>query len=156
MTERSHRRLIQRIFSTDGRENQGKTFRGRFKPFKGLLNMVYSTITMPGGMWTKMGSEAGWQDKAEEYYRDGLMVVDIEALLGVSRKSISAYLKGLPDYEKIREGRRKETARRRRQDKTKRQREYRLRDSSIYTVSQETMRREHELAVMELSREKYH
>lgn len=118
--------------------------------------MVYSTLTMPGGMWTKMGSAAGWQNKAEEYYRDGLMIVDIEALLGVSRKSISAYLKGLPDYEKIREGRKLETARKRRQDKTKRQREYRLRDSSIYTVTPETMRREHELAVMELSREKYH
>lgn len=103
-----------------------------------------------------MGSAASWQDKAEEYYRDGLMIVDIEALLGISRKSISAYLKGLPDYGKIREGRRKETARKRRQYKTERQREYRVRDSPIHAVTPETVRREHELAVMELSREKYH
>lgn len=118
--------------------------------------MVYSALTMPGRMWTKMGSAAGWQDKAEEYYRDGLMIVDIEALLGVSRKSVSAYLKGLPDYEKIREERRKKAARERRTYKTERQRAYRLKNSSIYTVTPETMRREHELAVMELSREKYH
>lgn len=118
--------------------------------------MVYSTLTMPGGMWTKMGSATGWQNKAKEYYRDGLKIVDIEVLLGVSRKSISAYLKGLPDYGKIKEGRRKETARKRRQYKTEKQRGYRLRDSSIDAVTPETMRREHELAVMELSREKYH
>lgn len=111
---------------------------------------------MPGEMWTKMGSASGWQDKAEEYYRDGLMIVDIEALLGVSRKSISVYLKGLPDYEKIREGRKKEAVQKRRQYKTERQRGYRLRDNSIYAVTQETMRREHELAALELSREKYH
>ncbi|MFG6336329.1 MAG: hypothetical protein K1W20_12830 [Lachnospiraceae bacterium] len=103
-----------------------------------------------------MGSKNSWQDRAEEYYRDGLMIVDIEALLGVSRKSISAHLRGLPDYEKIREGRKQEAVRRRRQYKTDKQRAYRLKDSTIYAVTSETVRREHELAVMELSREKYH
>lgn len=103
-----------------------------------------------------MGSGNRWQDKAEVYYRDGLMITDIEALLGVSRKSISACLRGLPDYDKIKEERKKEAGRRRRQYKTDKQRAYRLRDRTIYTVTPDTMRREHELAVMELSRERYH
>ncbi len=103
-----------------------------------------------------MGSKNSWQDKAEEYYKDGLMIVDMEALLGVSRKSISAYLRGLPDYDKIKEERKKTADRRRRQYKTDKQRSYRLKDSTIYTVTPETLRREHELAVMELSRERYH
>lgn len=103
-----------------------------------------------------MGSEDSWRDKAEEYYRDGLMITDIEALLGISRKSISAHLKSLPDYDQIKEARRKESAKKRREYKTSRQRQYRSASQSIYAVTPETMRREHELAAMELSREKYH
>ncbi len=103
-----------------------------------------------------MGSTENWQERAEEYYRDGLKITDIEALLDVSRKSISAYLRSLPDYEQIREQRKKETAISRRQYKTKKQQQYRQKGCGIYAVTSETMRREHELAVMELSREKYH
>lgn len=117
---------------------------------------MYSTLTMPGRMWTKMGSAASWQDKAEEYYRDGLKITDIEALLGVSRKTVSVYLKKLPDYEKIRAERKKALGMKRRQYKTEKQRTYRRESNSIYAVTHETVRREHELAVMELSREKYH
>ncbi|MCM1121818.1 MAG: hypothetical protein NC416_04475 [Eubacterium sp.] len=103
-----------------------------------------------------MGSENIWKKKAEEYYRDGLKITDIEMLLGVSRKSISNYLKSLPDYEKIKEERRKESEKRRRQYKTEKQRKYRQESSLIHAVTPETMRREHELAAIELSREKYH
>lgn len=103
-----------------------------------------------------MGSENSWQDKAEAYYRDGLMIVDIEALLGVSRKSISAHLRGLPDYEKIREERKKEACRERRKYKAEKQRGYRQAGCPVGGVTAETIRREHELAVMELSRERYH
>lgn len=103
-----------------------------------------------------MGSETDWKEKAEKYFRDGLMITDIEALLGVSRKSISAYLRKLPDYDRIKEERRKETDKRRREYKTKKQKQYRQASDSIYAVTSETVKREHELAVMELSREKYH
>ena len=103
-----------------------------------------------------MGSKDEWQGKAKEYYRDGLKITDIEALLGVSRKSISKYLRSLPDYEQIKEQRRKESARRRREYKTEKQRQYRETNDNLSSVTPETIRREHELAVMELSRERYH
>ena len=111
---------------------------------------------MPKRMWTKMGSENKWKEKAREYYSDGLKITDIEALLGVSRKSISTYLKSLPDYEQIKDKRRKESDKRRREYKTKKQKDYRSQNFSAGAVTTESIRREHELAVMELSREKYH
>ena len=103
-----------------------------------------------------MRSKSSWRLKAEEYYRDGLKITEIEALLDVSRKSIAAYLKGLPDYEQIKEERRKGSEKRRREYKTEKQRQYRQEGSLIHAVTSETVRREHELAAIELSREKYH
>lgn len=117
---------------------------------------MYSSLTMPGRMWTKMGSKNDWQREAKEYYEDGLKITHIEALLDVSRKSISVYLHSLPEYEQIREKRRKEAARQRRAYQTKKQRQYRNTGSALSSVTPETIRREHELAVMELSRERYH
>ena len=104
-----------------------------------------------------MGSADEWKKKAAEYYRDGLSFTDIEALLEVSRKSISSYIRGLPEYDRIREARQKERTQRRREYKTEKQRQYRQQAGpGIYAVTGETIRREHELAVMELSRERYH
>lgn len=99
--------------------------------------------------------ETNWKDKAASYYRDGLKISEIVILLDVSRQSISRYLKTLPDLEKIRKQRKEEKARNRRIYKTEKQRKYRAADC-IQTVTPESMRREHELAVMELSRERYH
>lgn len=104
-----------------------------------------------------MGSADNWKKKAAEYYRDGLSFSDIEALLEVSRKSISAYIKSLPEYDRIREARQKASTAKRRAYKTEKQRQYRQQAMPvIYAVTGETIRREHELAVMELSRERYH
>ncbi len=103
-----------------------------------------------------MGSKNSWRQKAGEYYRDGLKITDIEALLVVSRKSISAYLKSIPDYDRIKEERRKKSEEKRREYKTGKQRQYRQESSLIHAVTPETVRREHELAAIELSREKYH
>lgn len=103
-----------------------------------------------------MGSGNDWRKKAKEYYQDGLKITDIEALLGISRKSISKYLQSLPDYGQIKEMRKKESDKKRREYKTNKQRAYRKQPFCAYTVTGESMRREHELAVMELSRERYH
>lgn len=112
---------------------------------------------MPGRMWTEMGSTDEWKRKAAEYYRDGLSYTDIEALLEVSRKSISSYIKSLPEYDQMRMARRKASAAKRRVYKTEKQRQYRQQGSpGIYAVTGETLKREHELAVLELSRERYH
>lgn len=104
-----------------------------------------------------MGSADEWKEKAAAYYRDGLSYTDIEALLEVSRKSVSSYIRSLPDYGRIRAEREKASAARRRSYKTEKQRQYRQQCSpGIHAVTGETIRREHELAVLELSRERYH
>ena len=94
-----------------------------------------------------------WKEKAAAYWNDGLRVEDISVLLEVSRQSISAYLKTLPGYAE--EKARRESAARRRKYKTEKQRQYRA-VSGIMAVTAETMRREHDLAALELSREIYH
>ena len=112
---------------------------------------------MPGRMWTKMGSAEEWKKKAAEYYRDGLSFTDIEVLLEVSRKSISSYIRSLPEYGQIQAARKKASVAKRRVYKTEKQRQYRQQGSpGIYAVTGETLKREHELAVLELSRERYH
>ncbi len=104
-----------------------------------------------------MGSMEDWKRKAAEYYRDGLSFTDIEALLEVSRKSISSYIKSLPEYDQIRAARKRASAEKRRDYKTKKQRQYRQRQQGIpMAITGETLKREHELAVLELSRERYH
>lgn len=100
--------------------------------------------------------ESGWQEKAYLYYHDGLRVSDIALLLGVSRQSVSACLKARPGYREEKERRKKENARRRRAYKTERQRVYRSGPSDHTAVTAETIKREHELAALELSRERYH
>lgn len=99
--------------------------------------------------------ESKWKAKALAYYRDGLKISEIATLLEVSRQSVSGYLKSHPDYASIKQKREAESKTRRRAYKTKKQVEYRA-QKSYMAVTPETVRREHELAVMELSREKYH
>lgn len=96
-----------------------------------------------------------WKSRAASYYRDGLKITDIAVLLDVSRQSVGAYIRTLPDLADIKEKRRAAAAKARRSYKTEKQRVYRATDC-LMAVTPETMRREHELAAMELSREKYH
>lgn len=99
--------------------------------------------------------EISWKEKAASYYRDGLKITDIAVLLEVSRQSVSAYIKTLPDLEEIKEKRRMASAKSRRNYKTAKQRTYR-KVEGMMAVTGETLRREHDLAAMELSREIYH
>jgi len=113
-----------------------------------------SAAAMPIKRWTEM--ESRWKEKAWEYYRDGLKISDIALLLDVSRQSISACLKSQPGYQEEKKRRKKENARNRRIYKTQKQRTYRAGQGIPMGVTAETMKREHELAVLELSRERYH
>ncbi len=99
--------------------------------------------------------ENEWKEKAASYYRDGLKITDIAVLLEVSRQSVSAYVKTLPDLEEVKEKRRIMAAKARRNYKTAKQRTYRKMEGMM-AVTGETLRREHDLAAMELSREIYH
>ena len=80
-----------------------------------------------------MGSMDDWKEKAVEYYRDGLSYTDIEALLDVSRKSISSYIKSLPGYGQIQTERKKISAAKRRVYKTEKQRQSTI--NQIYKIS---------------------
>lgn len=100
--------------------------------------------------------ESNWKEKASKYYMDGLKISDIALLLDVSRQSVSAFLKSQPGFLQEKERRKKENARKRRIYKTDKQRSYRAEQGISLQVSAETMKREHELAVLELSRERYH
>ena len=99
--------------------------------------------------------ESNWKERAASYYRDGLKITDIAVLLEMSRQSVSAHIKTLPDVKDIKEKRKATAVKARRSYKTEKQRVYRAADC-LMAVTPETMRREHELAVMELSRERYH
>lgn len=100
--------------------------------------------------------ESNWKEKASKYYNDGLKISDIALLLEVSRQSVSAFLKSQPGFREEKERRKRENARKRRIYKTDKQRCYRAEQGISMQVSAETMKREHELAVLELSRERYH
>lgn len=95
-----------------------------------------------------------WKGKAAAYYFDGLKIEDIAVLLEVSRQSISAHLKTLPGYAAEKERRKRQNAAKRREYKTGKQRQYRA--TGMMAVTAETLRREHDLAALELSREIYH
>ncbi len=100
--------------------------------------------------------ESCWREKAAQYYRDGLKISEIARLVGVSRQSVSAFLKSVPGYQEEKYRRKMENAEKRRAYKTEKQRIYREQTAIPMQVTAETMRREHELAVLELSRERYH
>lgn len=75
-------------------------------------------------------------------------------LVEKSRQSVSAYLKTLPGYREEKERRKAANAAKRRAYKTEKQKKYRA--SGMMAVTGETLRREHDLAALELSREIYH
>lgn len=98
-----------------------------------------------------------WKKEAEKYYFvHHLKMGEIVALTGVSRQSISEYLKRQPGYREEAERRKAENRIRRREYKTQRQRAYREEASVAMQVTGESLRREHDIAAMILSREKYY
>lgn len=98
-----------------------------------------------------------WKKEAENYFfRHHLKMGEIAELTGVSRQSVSDHLKGCPGYKKEKERQKAENRVRRREYKTQKQRAYREEASVAITVTGETLRREHDIAAMILSREKYY
>ena len=96
-----------------------------------------------------------WKGQAQRlFFEEGKSIVDIAAQLGISRKSISAHLCALPGYARERQRRKEENRKRRREYQKNWDRE--KRSAGRYTaVNGDTMRREHDLAAIILSKEKY-
>ncbi len=102
----------------------------------------------------RKGQMKNWRETAKEYFfEDHLQIVDIENLLGVSRQSISAYLKTCAGFAEEKQYRKDRNHERRREYKAEKNRQYRK--TVPMGITAETIYREHELAVMELSRERY-
>ena len=93
-----------------------------------------------------------WKERARElYFESGMRVGDIAVYLDVSRQAVSGYITSLPGYQTERERRRQTGATKRKEYKRRKNQEYRHQDR----VTGETMRKEHDMAALILSREKY-
>ena len=96
-----------------------------------------------------------WKDETKELYFDKkLKINEIAERTGKSRQSISGYLKTLAAYQEEKEFRKNENQIKRKAYKREKNREYR--EAYRNRVTADTMKREHDIAVMLLSHEKYH
>ncbi len=94
-----------------------------------------------------------WRAKAKQLYLEsGMKVGDIAVYLEISRQSVSAYLKTLSEYDEERQRRKNAGTSRRKEYKRKKNQEYRMQNA----VTGESLRREHDVAALILSREKYY
>lgn len=93
-----------------------------------------------------------WKEQASEmYFTDGKSINDISDKTGKSRQTISGYLKTLSGFAEEKARRKKVNQGKRKEYKRIKNREYR----NPMAVTADTMRREHDIAAMLLSHEKY-
>ena len=97
--------------------------------------------------------KSDWKSIAEKcFFQSHMSIEETAAYVGVSRQSISGYLKMLPGYADEKESRKARNLEKRKEYKKAKNREYR----AMSAVTAETIRREHDIAALILSREKYH
>ena len=100
--------------------------------------------------------EGSWKQRAQAlFYDGGKSIEEIAKETGVSRKSISGHLRSTAGYLKERMRRKEDNAKSRQEYKREWDRKNR---SAVFTggkVTAETIRREHDVAAVILSREKY-
>ncbi|MBQ8982699.1 MAG: hypothetical protein IJ079_03845 [Lachnospiraceae bacterium] len=98
---------------------------------------------------------ADWKEIVhDQYFKEHKMIDQIARECGKSRRTVSAYLNSLPEYQEEKDRRKAENADRRKSYKRNWDRKNRVPQHML--VTGDTLRREHELAVMELSHERYH
>lgn len=96
-----------------------------------------------------------WKQEARDcFFESHMSIEDISSYIGISRQSISGYLKTLPGYKEEKERRKIVKRENRKEYKREKNREYRA--SYGGGITAETIRREHDVAALILSREKYH
>lgn len=100
--------------------------------------------------------ETDWRKRAEAFfYLEKKSIREIAELTGMSRKSISGHLCGTSGYQAERERRKREHAESRKAYQREWDRTHRSADCYGGAVTAETIQREHDVAAMILSREKY-
>lgn len=92
-----------------------------------------------------------WKENAEKMYFDGSSINDIADETGKSRQAVSGYLKTLPGYSAEKERRKLANKEKRREYKREKNKQYRI----PVEITADTMRREHDIAAMLLSHERY-
>jgi len=96
-----------------------------------------------------------WKTIARKLFFDEKKYInEIVEEIGVSRQSVSGYLKTVPGYQQERVDRKALNAVKRKEYKKDKNRQYR--EDYRSRVTSETIKREHDIAVMILSHEKYH
>ena len=96
-----------------------------------------------------------WKERARAlFFIEKLKIGEIAKMTGVSRKSVSKYIRSLPEYADEAQRRGKNAVQRRTEYKPNWHRKNRPNRYSV--VNGETIRREHDVAAMILSREKYY
>lgn len=95
-----------------------------------------------------------WRLRAKAlFFVDKKSITEISRIIGVSRQSVSAYLKALTGYMEERERRRNENAEKR--ARCRKQWDRDNRPERYSSITAETIRQEHETAVRILSRDRY-
>lgn len=99
--------------------------------------------------------KTNWKEAAESlFFHEKKSITEIAAEIGISRRSISDHLRTLPGYAAERQRRKAENAEKRRAYQQAWDRTHRS-GGRYDAITGETMRREHDLAALILSREKY-
>ena len=89
-----------------------------------------------------------WREDARRlYYEEHLKIVTVSDMVEKSRQTVSSYLQSIPEWEAEQERRKLESAKRRKRQK---------RFWEMLHRTEPNLKREHEIAVCILSREKYH
>ncbi len=95
-----------------------------------------------------------WQEQAKAlFFMEKKSIREISIMLLKSEKSIYRYLKKLPEYKQEREKRKK--ANRQKRKAYQKQWDRKNRAERYTNISGESLKREHDLAAIILSREKY-
>lgn len=92
-----------------------------------------------------------WKDNAARMYFDGSPINDIAIETGKSRQSVSGYLKTLPGFTGEKKRRKEANREKRKEYKRAKNRQYRI----PMEINADTMKREHDIAAMLLSHERY-
>ena len=103
---------------------------------------------------TKKGSVKMWQERAKAlFFMEKKSIKEISKLLLKSEKTIQNYFKKLPEYKQEKEKRKKANRQNRKAYQKQWDRQNRV---DRYTnISGESLKREHDIAAIILSREKY-
>lgn len=98
---------------------------------------------------------SNWKERAKALFLvEKLNISQTADIVGVSRQTVSKHIKSLPEYEAEAVRRKEQSRMDRATYKNAWQRK--RRNTISHEITGDTLRREHEQAAIELSREKYH